>query len=54
MPLARKVDWGYSIPYSITGRLNQHPREAIKWRAGPTPDDYVAFYDQMLDESSVD
>ena len=22
-------------------------REAIKWRAGPTPDDYVAFYDQV-------
>lgn len=47
LPLSRKMDWGYSIPYSITGRLNCHPREAMKWRAGPTPDDYVGFYDFM-------
>jgi len=48
IPLRRKLDWGYSIPYMITGQLNQHPREAIKWRAGETPDDYVTFYDTML------
>ncbi|MDA0990915.1 MAG: aldolase catalytic domain-containing protein [Verrucomicrobia bacterium] len=47
LPLSKTIDWGYSIPYSITGRLNQHPREAIQWRAGETPDDYVAFYDRM-------
>lgn len=50
VPLARKMDWGYSIPYAITGRLNRHPREAMKWRAGKTPDDYVTFYDAMLSE----
>jgi 4-hydroxy 2-oxovalerate aldolase len=49
LPLKDKLDWGYSIPYSITGRLNEHPREAIKWRAGETPDDYVTFYDQMME-----
>jgi 4-hydroxy 2-oxovalerate aldolase len=49
-PLAKKVEWGYSIPYAITGQLNRHPRSAIKWRAGETPDDYVTFYDQMIEE----
>jgi len=49
-PLAKEIDWGYSIPYAITGRLNQHPRAAIKMRAGDAPDDYLAFYDQMVEE----
>jgi len=30
--------------------LNQHPRAAITWRAGATPDDYVSFYDQVTEE----
>lgn len=51
-PLAKQFDWGYSIPYAITGQLNQHPRSAIKMRAGANPDDYVSFYDQMVEEES--
>jgi 4-hydroxy 2-oxovalerate aldolase len=50
LPLNGKMEWGYKIPYMITGQLNQHPRAAIKMRAGQTPDDYVAFYDQMFEE----
>jgi 4-hydroxy 2-oxovalerate aldolase len=50
VPLRTTMDWGYSIPYMITGQLNQHPRAAIKMRAGDRPDDYVSFYDQMIDE----
>ncbi|MFC1499123.1 aldolase catalytic domain-containing protein [Verrucomicrobiota bacterium] len=49
-PLSKQLDWGYSIPYAITGQLNQHPRSAIKMRTGDTPDDYVAFYDQIVEE----
>lgn len=52
IPLEQKgeMEWGYRIPYMITGQMNQHPRAAIKMRAGETPDDYVAFYDQMTEE----
>ena len=50
LPMREKMDWGYSIPYMITGQLNQHPRAAIKCRAGEAPDDYVAFYDSLVDE----
>lgn len=52
VPLEKKgeMEWGYRIPYMITGQLNLHPRAAIKMRAGDDPDDYVAFYDQMIEE----
>jgi 4-hydroxy 2-oxovalerate aldolase len=50
MPLSRKMQWGYAVPYAITGRLNQHPRLAIEWLDGATPDDVVAFYDQVIEE----
>jgi len=52
LPLSKGMDWGYSIPYALTGQLNRHPRSAIEFRAGPTPDDYVAFYDQLMEEDS--
>ena len=49
-PLRREIEWGYNIPYAITGMLNQHPRAAIEWRAGQTPDDFVGFYDKVVEE----
>ncbi len=52
VPLRANMEWGYQIPYMITGMLNQHPRSAIKMRAGDSPDDYVKFYDQMVEEDS--
>jgi len=52
LPLRQKMDWGYSIPYQITGQMNLHPRDAMKQRAGPNPDDYVAFYDMIMQEIS--
>ena len=48
VPLSKQLDWGYSIPYMITGSHNQHPKSAIKCRWSATPDDYVGFYDQSV------
>jgi 4-hydroxy 2-oxovalerate aldolase len=50
LPIRDKLEWGYMLPYMVTGQLNRHPRSAIKWRAGQNPDDIVAFYDQMIEE----
>ncbi len=48
VPLEKELDWGYSIPYMITGQLNEHPRSAMKARAeGDT--NYVKFYNSLLD-----
>ncbi|EKD26488.1 MAG: hypothetical protein ACD_79C01159G0001 [uncultured bacterium] len=46
------MEWGYNIPYFITGMLNLHPREAIKIRSSENKDDFVKFYDQMVQEES--
>ncbi len=50
LPLQKQFEWGYSIPYMITGQLNEHPREAIKLRAGEKKDSYLEFYDMMMQE----
>jgi 4-hydroxy 2-oxovalerate aldolase len=52
VPMRQKLDWGYSIPYMLTGMLNQHPRAAIKVRESATPDSYVAFYDTVMQADS--
>jgi 4-hydroxy 2-oxovalerate aldolase len=48
MPLQSEMEWGYQLAYMVTGHLNQHPRSAIKMRAGENKDDYVGFWDQMV------
>lgn len=47
LPLREKIEWGYIIPYLITGMLNEHPRVAISYRDGDQKDDYVKFYDML-------
>ena len=32
------------------GLMNEHPRAAIKWLDSDQADDFVGFYDQMLEE----
>lgn len=49
-PMYEKLRWGYSIPYMITGQLNQHPRDAMKFIDETDAKDIVGFYDSMLDE----
>jgi 4-hydroxy 2-oxovalerate aldolase len=48
LPLRREIEWGPLVPYNITGQMNQHPRAAIEWREGKTPDDFLAFYDKLV------
>ena len=49
LPLSKQLDWGYSIPYMITGQLNQHPREAMELREGDKKEDFLNFYDKMME-----
>ena len=49
-PMHSELRWGPEIPYMITGQLNEHPRAAMKFMEGDNPDDFVAFYDQMMEE----
>jgi len=49
VPLEKELDWGYSIPYMITGQLIEHPRSAIKARS---EDDtkHVEFYNRLVEK----
>lgn len=47
IPLREKIEWGYLIPYMITGTLNEHPRSAMALRASEQKDEAVAFYDKL-------
>jgi 4-hydroxy 2-oxovalerate aldolase len=55
MPIRETTDWGYSVPYMISGMLNLHPQDAMAMQAkaaGKSKDkyDYAAFYDKMAEE----
>ena len=45
---AAGVEWGFAIPYLLTGHLNHHPRTAIAaMKAGRK--DYTEFYREIID-----
>lgn len=52
IPLEKELDWGYSIPYMITGQLNEHPRSAMKARDEKNTK-YTEFYKNLLDEDTI-
>jgi len=47
LPLRQEIEWGYIVPYMITGMLNEHPRVAIAFRDSPERDKFVKFYDTL-------
>ncbi|MCQ2607598.1 MAG: aldolase catalytic domain-containing protein [Bacteroidales bacterium] len=52
-PLQKQIDWGYFMPYLISGSMNEHPRSAMAWMDGEHKDDYVAFYDEFMHEKGM-
>lgn len=50
LPLRKTVDWGPSVPYNLTGQMNLHPRAAMEFRAGDTPEDFITFYDKIVSD----
>ena len=51
--LRESVEWGYTIPYVITGILDLHPRAAMKLRGSDQKDDYLDFYNKLTTEANV-
>lgn len=53
LPLMEKLDWGYRIPYMVTGVMNMHPEEAIKLMSldknNPMRNDFLAFHEKCAD-----
>jgi len=49
IPLRNKIEWGYIIPYAISGMMNEHPRAAMALRKTDKKENYKEFYDDLLD-----
>jgi len=48
IPLREKIEWGYIIPYAISGMMNEHPRAAMALRKSEKKDNYREFYESLL------
>ena len=57
MPLIKEMEWGYAIPYMVTGILNLHPRSGMKQMTLPEDDpdkrDYQKFYEFISTDDVV-
>lgn len=47
LPWREKIDWGYSVPYMVTGVLNQHPRAAMAIMESDRKNEVTAFFDEV-------
>jgi len=47
LPLQEKIDWGYSVPYLVSGVLNQHPRSAMAHMESENKNKITKFFDQV-------
>ena len=54
LPLQKTIDWGYHIPYLITGSLNEHPKAALAWMDSENKNDFVGFLKSMHDKEILE
>ena len=54
IPLSKEVEWGYVIPYAITGILDEHPKAALELRNSDRKDNFREFYDSFAGSSEVE
>ena len=51
--LKYEIEWGYTIPYMVTGILDLHPRAGMKLRKSDNKDNYIGFFDSLVQDASV-
>lgn len=54
IPLREKIEWGYVIPYAITGILDEHPRAAMELRSGEQKENYREFWDNLAGSETAE
>jgi 4-hydroxy 2-oxovalerate aldolase len=50
----KDTEWGYHIPYMITGMLNEHPRSGMKAMAAQKLPNLRQFYEDLLDGAPLE
>ena len=53
LPWQKKIDWGYFVPYMMSGVLNQHPRSAMAHMESENKDRITDFYDQVMSSTEL-
>ncbi|WP_058303185.1 aldolase catalytic domain-containing protein [Gorillibacterium timonense] len=51
--IRQKWEWGYLIPYMISGVFDEHPRIAMALRASENKDQYLEFYDTLTNPEAI-
>ena len=54
LPLQQNIDWGYHVPYMITGSLNEHPKVAMEWMDSDKKNDFVGFLRSLHDKEILE
>ena len=54
IPMKAEVEWGYHIPYMITGILNEHPRTGMKAMAAKELPNLRRLYEDLRDGTPLD
>jgi 4-hydroxy 2-oxovalerate aldolase len=53
LKIREKWEWGYIIPYMVSGVFDEHPRTAMALRAGDKKDNYLEYYDTLTSPESI-
>lgn len=53
-PLQQEIDWGYHIPYLVSGAMNAHPRKSMEWMESDRKNDFVSFLREMHDNEILE
>ncbi len=54
LPWQEKIDWGYYIPYMVTGTMNQHPRTAMAHMESDKKNKVTQFFDQLTSATELE
>ncbi|MBM4136540.1 MAG: nucleoid-structuring protein H-NS [Nitrospira sp.] len=54
IPIKAETEWGYHIPYMITGTLNEHPRSAMKIMESKKMPNLREYYEELRDGTPLD
>jgi len=51
--MRQEIEWGYAIPYMITGVMDVHPRSGMALLNSDKRNEYLEFYDKLTNEAEI-
>ncbi len=53
LKIREEIEWGYVIPYMITGSMDVHPRAGMALMKTENKNGFLKFYDKIINEANV-